>query len=72
MSSKAMKEKFDQFYAPLDEDDLEEQKEAPCDYGADTECVEPSLRDMGCCFECWLFQEMDEMNENRKDEAEKP
>jgi len=35
-----------------------EEEESPCDYGADSPCVEPALRNMGNCFECWLYQEM--------------
>jgi hypothetical protein len=37
-----------------------ENEESPCDYGVDSECVEPALRNMGCCFECWLYLEMSE------------
>jgi hypothetical protein len=34
-------------------------QEEPCDYGFSEECVEPQLRDTNCCFECWLFMEVD-------------
>ena len=34
------------------------EEEAPCEYGIDSECVEPRLRNMGNCFECWLYLEM--------------
>jgi hypothetical protein len=52
--------KFEEFYLPEDfySDEEVEDEEAPCDYGMDTECVEPSLRNMGNCFECWLYREM--------------
>jgi len=68
MTEEAMKKKFNEFYAP--EDDLEiEEAESPCDYGMDTECVEPSLRNMGNCFECWLYLEA--FSESEKGEKEK-
>lgn len=37
----------------------EEEEDRGCDYDFADECVEPSLRDMGNCFECWLFMEVD-------------
>jgi hypothetical protein len=46
--------KFDEFYGCGEQ----------CYYDFADECVEPSLRNMNCCFECWLFQELDE--ESRK------
>ena len=46
-----------------DEDIEPEDEESPCDYGEDSPCVEPALRNMGNCFECWLYQEMCEDQE---------
>ena len=43
-----------------------EDEESPCDYGADSPCVEPALRNMGNCFECWLYLEMVEESEKDK------
>jgi hypothetical protein len=40
--------------------------EEPCDFGFSEECVEPCLRDTNCCFECWLYSEVDK--ETRKQE----
>ena len=40
-----------------------DEEERPCDYGFDTPCVEPALRDMGNCFECWLMQEENKLRE---------
>lgn len=40
-------------------EDNPDPKEAPCDYGFSEECVEPSLRGTNCCFECWLYGEVD-------------
>jgi hypothetical protein len=34
--------------------------EEPCEYGFSEDCVEPSLRNTNCCFECWLYTEVDE------------
>lgn len=51
--------KFEEFYLPADfYIEGEDEGESPCNYGADTECVKPALRNMGNCFECWLYQEM--------------
>jgi len=44
-----------------------EEEESPCDYGADSPCVEPALRNMGNCFECWLYQEMAEESEGKRE-----
>jgi hypothetical protein len=54
-----------------DEDYEGEEEESPCDYGADSPCVEPALRNMGNCFECWLYREMceDQKAEQKKKEA---
>jgi hypothetical protein len=51
-----------------------ENEESPCDYGADSPCVEPALRNMGNCFECWLYREMceDQEIESKKMKGEKP
>ena len=43
-------------------EDVLEETEEDCDYGAEF-CVEPSLKHMNCCFECWLYQEMCEDQE---------
>jgi hypothetical protein len=43
-----------------------EEEESPCDYGMDSPCVEPTLRNMGNCFECWLYQEMVEESEGKR------
>ena len=49
-----------------------EDEESPCDYGADSPCVEPALRNTGNCFECWLYREMceDQESEQKKKEAQ--
>lgn len=46
-------------------EDGEEEEESTCDYGMDTPCVEPALRNMGNCFECWLYLEMVEESEKK-------
>ena len=52
--------KFEAFYSSDNSyDEEEEAEDTSCDYAFGDECVEPSLRDMGNCFECWLFQEVD-------------
>jgi hypothetical protein len=38
------------------EDCLDDNDQGDCDYGYEF-CVEPSLRSIGNCFECWLYQE---------------
>ena len=49
-------------------------EEEPCDYGFSEECVEPQLRNTNCCFECWLYSEVDdedrESAKNLEEEAE--
>jgi hypothetical protein len=47
-----------EFYDPEVECEGEEE-DTSCDYDFGDECVEPLLRNMGNCFECWLFQEVD-------------
>jgi len=46
-----------------DTSDIEE--EESCDYGTEF-CVEPSLKSVNCCFECWLYQEMCEEQEKKE------
>jgi len=47
-----------------------EDEESPCDYGMDSPCVEPALRNMGNCFECWLYLEMAEESEGKQERKE--
>jgi len=69
MSKTPEQQKFDEFYAP-DDDLPEEPEKESCDYDFADECVEPSLRNMGNCFECWLFQEVDASD--RKEAKKEP
>jgi len=55
---KAEQQKRQEFYEP-DVNWTEEEEDRGCDYDFGDECVEPHLRDMGNCFECWLFMEVD-------------
>lgn len=50
------------------EDCLDDGDSSDCDYGFSEFCVDPHLRNLGCCFECWLFQEVDEAD---REEAER-
>jgi hypothetical protein len=49
---------------------FEQDQEEPCEYGFSEDCVEPSLRDTNCCFECWLYQEVDEETQRSAKEEE--
>lgn len=57
---KAEQQKRQEFYEP----DVEwtEEEEEDCDFDFGEECVEPHLKNMNCCFECWLFIEVDAAN----------
>jgi hypothetical protein len=60
MSQKdAEQAKYEEFYSPDYDVGEEEEEDSGCVYDFGDECVEPSLRNMGNCFECWLFQEVD-------------
>ena len=66
-----MTQEDDGYYG--DDDFEDDNEEAPCDYGADTPCLEPALRNIGCCFECWLYQEMcEEQEKAQEDKKAKP
>jgi len=57
-----------------DEDYYEEgEEDESCDYGPEF-CVEPSLKSLNCCFECWLYLEMceDQEAEQKKKKEAKP
>jgi len=65
--------KFEEFYQPDIYGEEEEEENVSCDYDFGDECVEPTLRDTGSCFECWLFREVDAINrEQAKEEKAKP
>jgi len=52
--------KFEEFYLPDDfYSEGEEEDIETCDYDLDSGegCVEPSLKHIGNCFECWLYQQ---------------
>ena len=61
--------KFEEFYLPDADLPEYEPEEEGCDYDFADECVEPSLRNMGNCFECWLFQEADTNDREQAKEA---
>jgi len=46
-------------------------QEDPCEFGFSEECVEPSLRDSNCCFECWLYSEVDSEDQKNAKSLEK-
>jgi len=58
-------ENYEDYFEPEDE-------ESPCDYGMDSPCVEPALRNMGNCFECWLYLEMCEEQETEQKKKVEP
>ena len=60
-------QKFEEFYMPYDIYSEEEEEIETCDYGLDSGegCVSPDLKHIGNCFECWLYQEELEMQEEK-------
>ena len=54
------------------EDILEDEDQGDCDYDFGDFCVEPQKRAIGCCFECWLFQEVDEADRKAAKQKAKP
>lgn len=60
----AEQEKKQLYYPDCCWSDNSEPDEEPCEFGLSENCVEPSLRNSNCCFECWLYGEVD--NEDRE------
>jgi len=72
---KAEQQKKELFYDPVPYEGYDENgqllmEEEPCEYGFSEDCVEPSLRNTNCCFECWLYNEVDD--ETKKQAKECP
>jgi hypothetical protein len=75
---KAEQQKKELFYDPIPDGEYDENgqplmdEEEPCEYGFSEDCVEPSLRNTNCCFECWLYTEVDKETQKQAKEEKCP